>query len=384
MNSSTVLPEDNIGKKFTLVETLELARRAIAYTHRHIKIGSTQISNNQLTPEEFTSRRKAIGEASLQGESYGIRQAVFTIQNPLETDLDLAYFESIILTSSKYSVGNCGEQANFALDYVLRNADLSMIGEIFYIVNGDHKFLVLNRDPNSDPENPNTWGANAVVCDVWANEAYPASEIFDKLNSYARVDGANTIRKFNPLRQALTYDENFTTTHLRPLRTVEILKVNFITKLTELKETLENYKLGLVVVSEEKPQAERDKTKQIFTAQIKKIDASIVAIKRIINSIDEQDLSEPEIKDEFMDEYRIAKSKLLKLYSKLHIDAVNAMQISFEDQQELYAEEEKTKKTGLFGLFRNSQKSPLRRNLEVIADQANQSLFGLGKSSGTQ
>ncbi len=383
MNSFTALPADNAEKKFTLEETLELARRAIAYAHRHIKIGSTQISNNQLTPEEFTSRRKAIGEESLQDDSFGIRQAVNTVKNPLENDLDLAFFESVVMTSAKYSVGNCAEFAHFALDFVLRNADPAMIGELFYIINGDHKFLVLNREPGSEPEKPSTWGENAVICDVWANDAYQASDVMTKLNNYARVDGVNTLRKFNPARQVLTCDENFTTTYLRPLRTIENLKINFITKLTKLKDTLENYKLGLVTVSEDKSQSERDKAKQIFADRIKIIDVITVDIKRMIMTIDELNLSEPEIKDEILDEYRVAKSKLCRLYRKFQMETVAAMQFSSAEQQVLFLEEN-TKTPGLFGLFRNSQKSPLRRNLEEISDQANHSLLSLRTSNSSQ
>jgi hypothetical protein len=48
---------------------------------------------------------------------------------------------------------------------------------------GNHAFVVVGRDPHSDPNNPATWGPNALVVDAWAGatEVYPASEALHRL-----------------------------------------------------------------------------------------------------------------------------------------------------------------------------------------------------------
>lgn len=36
--------------------------------------------------------------------------------------------------------------------------------------------LVIGRNPHSDPDDINTWGKNAVICDPWANRFYEANQ----------------------------------------------------------------------------------------------------------------------------------------------------------------------------------------------------------------
>lgn len=49
-----------------------------------------------------------------------------------------------------------------------------------------HCLLVIGRKENSDPNDIETWGANAVMCDPWARKVYPASKFWDV--RYAGMD----------------------------------------------------------------------------------------------------------------------------------------------------------------------------------------------------
>ncbi|GEM_PF-6566944 len=85
-------------------------------------------------------------------------------------------------------VGNCGEYSFLTLQK-LRTFHPDLLIEIFELDPGDHSIVVIGREPNLDPskDKPNdytTWGPNAVVCDAWAGDAYPATQIPTKLYCY--------------------------------------------------------------------------------------------------------------------------------------------------------------------------------------------------------
>ena len=42
-----------------------------------------------------------------------------------------------------------------------------------------HCLLVIDRKAGSDPNDIETWGENAVMCDPWARKVYPASKFWD-------------------------------------------------------------------------------------------------------------------------------------------------------------------------------------------------------------
>ncbi|HGK6652029.1 TPA: hypothetical protein ACJ5DZ_003124, partial [Legionella pneumophila] len=47
---------------------------------------------------------------------------------------------------------------------------------------GEHCLIVIGRVSGSDPNDISTWGEEAVICDPWAEKAYPLSE-FRKMQS---------------------------------------------------------------------------------------------------------------------------------------------------------------------------------------------------------
>jgi len=90
--------------------------------------------------------------------------------------------ETILLAMSAklFKVGNCQAQASHALGYLITSLKITH-AEIFRLQQ-DHAFLVIGREPNSDPSDYMTWGKNAVICDPWSNRYFPASDLRNQLN----------------------------------------------------------------------------------------------------------------------------------------------------------------------------------------------------------
>ncbi len=146
-------------------------------------------------------------------------------------DPQLAWFESNIEISSKYTLGNCYEFALQALDYILNNAP-HINAELFQIMRGDHYFLVLNRDAGSDRKKPETWGDDAVICDPWLDAAYQAKHYRAEFKEH-----------FNPDKgHMLTFGTNhLNSDSLFEMRTVANLKENFLKQVQALLDLLTAY-----------------------------------------------------------------------------------------------------------------------------------------------
>ncbi len=71
--------------------------------------------------------------------------------------------------AATFRAGNCGEHANVAFVYLIDNArnDPRFLVSRMTLSDGDHGFLVLNRDTNKDGKNPGEWGDNSMILDVW-------------------------------------------------------------------------------------------------------------------------------------------------------------------------------------------------------------------------
>ena len=84
-----------------------------------------------------------------------------------------ATFEAVKYTGA----ANCGEQAlliSQKLDELgIKNKIISMnirlnTQNAYYVTNG-HSFCVIDTDENMDINNPNSWGKDAVIVDMWSN-----------------------------------------------------------------------------------------------------------------------------------------------------------------------------------------------------------------------
>lgn len=80
--------------------------------------------------------------------------------------------------------------------------------ERVHFSNGDHVITVLDRDKNSDINQPSTYGPCAVIVDGWAKQSYPALEANKKLkDSYEiLIDGRRYvfIKSYNPTYHRLS------------------------------------------------------------------------------------------------------------------------------------------------------------------------------------
>ncbi len=88
--------------------------------------------------------------------------------------------------------------------------------ELVQIVHGCHVFLIIGRDPDSNPLDYQTWGSNCLVCDPWNRLYYPASAIETELYDYRfwmtdLVPGSKItypyVRRFDPRTQSLQCED---------------------------------------------------------------------------------------------------------------------------------------------------------------------------------
>lgn len=95
---------------------------------------------------------------------------------------DIEHTEAGAKNAIKYGIGNCEENAdiNFCLflEYPLHGMpeeELPSLPENILLEEigtkeGDHVFIVIGRDPNSDLKDISTWGPTAVILDSWTGE----------------------------------------------------------------------------------------------------------------------------------------------------------------------------------------------------------------------
>ncbi|MFO0757763.1 MAG: hypothetical protein U0359_14810 [Byssovorax sp.] len=71
--------------------------------------------------------------------------------------------------AATFRAGNCGEHASVAFIYLVDNArcDPRFLISRMTLTDGDHGFLVLNRDISKDGTKPAEWGDGAIILDVW-------------------------------------------------------------------------------------------------------------------------------------------------------------------------------------------------------------------------
>ena len=72
--------------------------------------------------------------------------------------------------------GNCTLQACAAYSFLKRHLPPQTPVDICEVIGSDHVLVVIGRLPGSNPNDMNTWGPDAVVCDPWAGLTYPLSE----------------------------------------------------------------------------------------------------------------------------------------------------------------------------------------------------------------
>ncbi len=187
-----------------------IARAANKYARIQIREGSTQLQNNAYDLNKRLALKIAvedIREASEEDRGFF-----------LSIDFTLRCFEQLIANCKKLSIGNCYELALMALHYMIKEHP-DMNAEVYRIEGGDHVFLVIGRERDSDPNRPETWGDGAYICDPWSDNVYPAIEYLTKTKNFHQLlssDGSytNHIEDFKPSKHKLFPIENLNTSYI--------------------------------------------------------------------------------------------------------------------------------------------------------------------------
>ncbi len=172
--------KDELANKYhgPLYESMIYAHVAVSVARRAILQSSTHPSANQLKPEDFEN---LVYQCHDLRSSYN---AVNQYHSGSSDESQITRLKSIVDKIKARKIGRCREYSYVVLDTLLRmGANLSNIEE-YCIENGDHAFVVMNRDPNSNPTDYKTWNDSAVVIDAYSGAAYPAYEIPDRLFAF--------------------------------------------------------------------------------------------------------------------------------------------------------------------------------------------------------
>lgn len=180
-----------------LTENLALAKKVNSYTDKMILFSSTNPLRNKIQGPDLSTLQRSI---DLMRESYLFKSSPFQ------------YAQDIGLCSLKLNQGECLEMSCAGLGYFLYQKKLLTKVDVYEIKNknpedigGDHAFLVIGRDKNSDPSDPSTWGESAVVADPLRNIAFPATQI-EMLKDHLGLDHQNNpvSSSFNSRKQTLS------------------------------------------------------------------------------------------------------------------------------------------------------------------------------------
>lgn len=356
-------------------DVLRIGQEAVQYAREIIKKIPTDVQNNTLprlyAKSLFDGMQR--NKFSFWDNAIGIRDLIDDCKNPLDTGINefLLFYEQVISVTSKYSIGNCGELVYQTLDYLLLKK-LNIKAEVYTIENGNHQILVLNRDVNSNPSDPATWGDNAVICDPWANKVYPAQEYRDQLKAvsvkfnYDRFLINNELEDFNHQKHSLILAEGHDVDIINKLNIDNIPKLqdNFKKEQTRLLSIIEDYKYNLEIESNriQSKYGNLDKKMQVIHAKIQQINSQFSEIKANIDKSTLEILQ----KSEKMN-FREQRALLTETLNNTRVLLAEAMKFSKEDLACLFDHREDGVKK-YFGL-----KCDTEINIERITSVANHS-----------
>jgi hypothetical protein len=235
---------------YSAQKALNIAKKANKYARSQILKGATQLENNALSREK--EKYLLIGvHGNVESDLLGIRNIILneSMKNGLEKNTFIKDYEINVQISSKFSLGNCGELAIQAFDYILIN-NIPINAEIFTIrgSKGNHAFLVLNRSMDSVPNNPHTWGNNVVVSDPWLDLFCLARKY--RFKNYFRADNKNAVQTLNETDIISNfYAPDFpcpNITYFKENRSVDKLQSYFFKKCNILLTIIENCRAKMI------------------------------------------------------------------------------------------------------------------------------------------
>lgn len=349
-----------------LEDALKIGNEAKNYSLARIKKGYTSLASNQLSTFYYNSLKNSVKETR---EMY---YQSWSQVDPLEKNITVAKFESEVAISSKYSLGNCHELAVLALYYIINFAHNDINAEVYTIDGGDHVFLVLNRDPNSDPHKPETWGVNAVICDPWNDQVndqvYPAAEYTYRLKNYRSKiftikNDRNYVENIDPNKHTLKPIRNFNTQYLCQIRTVDNLKNNFSEEVIYLIKTIEKYKTNLEIEKNRlnKKYGDNDEKVSILANKIHELNQSIRSTSAAVIALKDK---------KYKNDYIFAKASLTATLKVIHQNAVCSMQFTKEELSKLFAHKGQDNKTEVLKFF--GIKSDTYSHLRAMTEEVNE------------
>lgn len=210
----------------TVEQSRQTALRAFEYAKQFNLQGNTHSKFGGLTPDkqkDIFFKINAMRSVVSGSSAYS-----------LGLDADIDRFAQSVAMSKGTNLGNCGENASLALDHIV-NHEPDAYAEVYQMDPAvDHVFCIVDRDKNSDPTKPETWGENAYVCDPWGDEVYPASELTKPRSykaseaqhkptpdNYMNIEVKAVEATFDPSKHKIEPQEKLNTDYIRNTKSKE-------------------------------------------------------------------------------------------------------------------------------------------------------------------
>jgi hypothetical protein len=159
------------NENLKLKQNLQFAEEAILYTQSVLPWGAANNTPVPHAPSDLSVRLKVMRR------DYNLK--ISTSLSGLEIDNYKIISESAI--ENKF--GNCLEQSCVAYTFLREQKNIIKVDKAsIQGGGGDHAFVIIGRIPDSQIDVVETWGEKAVICDPWADEFYPASDFFQRIN----------------------------------------------------------------------------------------------------------------------------------------------------------------------------------------------------------
>lgn len=189
-----------------LLRNLNYGCIAASHVRKMIQASSTHPACNALSNTEY----EQIVELMRDTRSQIKNQNYFV--NFSHDDHFANYFSSVKKICEKNKIANCHEMSEITA-YALTKMGVNQNIEVLHILKGDHVFVVIGRDPNSNLNDFTHWGPNAAIVDAWSGDVYPATQLENKLKSFLRYEyptmATNGTFYFRDLNLTFFYEKNF-------------------------------------------------------------------------------------------------------------------------------------------------------------------------------
>lgn len=197
----------------SLESNMKLAEEILAETQQTVRFSWTNLpKSRKIFDEEALKQGIALEDRHIRILSDQTFDCTNHIRRALTAELynnprsAFAHGKRIAKTAEYTSIGNCGEMSIVALFAGLKKGAWNVPLDVVSIVNGNHQFLVIGRDPDSNPDDYKTWGPTAVVVDAWAGKFFKLSDVKAELEDLIDLDhstGTPFLESFNPILQKL-------------------------------------------------------------------------------------------------------------------------------------------------------------------------------------